>query len=104
VIACWIEGAWGSFCSYYNGPPTKNKRIDIRKPIGVGISSPRRVSAGLLAEHLRTRIFLMNLVSDARRHLGLEPLPPFSLPDPSSLQTPDHPENPLPQSEAAEGD
>ena len=32
-----------------------------------------------LAEHLCTRIFLMNRVSEAREHLGLEPLPRFEL-------------------------
>ena len=28
VVVCWIEGNWGSFFSYFNGSPTKNKRFD----------------------------------------------------------------------------
>lgn len=81
VFATWIEGAWGSYTSYSNGPPTKNKKRDVRRPLGVGVSAPVVVPPGVLAEHLRARVFLMNLVSAARAHLGLEPLPPFALPD-----------------------
>ena len=79
VYACWIEGGWGSYMSYFNGPPTKNKKKDVRRPIGVGISSPITVPPELLADHLSTRIYLMNLVLAARSHLGLPPLPPFEL-------------------------
>ena len=28
VVVCWIEGGWGCYFSYYNGPPTVNKRFD----------------------------------------------------------------------------
>jgi 1-acyl-sn-glycerol-3-phosphate acyltransferase len=80
VFAAWIEGAWGSYTSYANGPPTKNKKKDVRRPLGVGVSAPVVVPADVLAEHLRARVYLMNLVSAARAHLGLEPLPPFELP------------------------
>lgn len=79
VFAAWIEGAWGSYTSYYNGRPTKNKPKDFRRPIGVGVSSAVTIPPDELAEHLRARIDLMNLVSEARRHLGLEPLPRFEL-------------------------
>ncbi len=80
IFATWIEGAWGSYTSYFNGPPTKNKKKDFRRPIGVGMSAAITIPPELLDEHLRTRIYLMNLVSEARRHLGLDPLPRFELP------------------------
>jgi 1-acyl-sn-glycerol-3-phosphate acyltransferase len=79
VFACWVEGAWGSYTSYFNGPPTKNKKKDFRRPIGIGVSAPVTVPAEVLVDHLRTRIHLMNLVAQARAHLGLPPLPPFEL-------------------------
>jgi hypothetical protein len=80
VIAAWIEGAWGSWCSWKDGPPTKNKKFDIRRRIDVGFSSPITVPAALLENHWQTRVFLMNAVSASRKHLGLEPLPEFSVP------------------------
>jgi 1-acyl-sn-glycerol-3-phosphate acyltransferase len=79
VFAAWIEGAWGSYTSYFNGPPTKNKKKDFRRPIGVGMSAAVTIPPEELDEHLRTRLHLMNLVSEARKHLGLEPLPRFEL-------------------------
>jgi 1-acyl-sn-glycerol-3-phosphate acyltransferase len=81
VFATWIEGGWGSYTSYFNGAPTKNKKKDFRRAIGVGVSASATVPPDLLEEHLRTRIHLMNLVSEARKHLGLDPLPPFALPE-----------------------
>lgn len=81
VYATWIEGAWGSYTSYFNGAPTKNKKRDFRRPISVGVSVAVTIPPEMLEEHLRTRIHLMNLVSEARKHLGLEPLPPFALPE-----------------------
>jgi 1-acyl-sn-glycerol-3-phosphate acyltransferase len=80
VYATWIEGGWGSFTSYFNGPPTKNKKKDFRRPVGVGVSAPVAVPSAELEDHLRTRIHLMNLVGEARKHIGLPPLPPFALP------------------------
>jgi 1-acyl-sn-glycerol-3-phosphate acyltransferase len=80
VYTCWIEGAWGSYMSYFNGPPTKNKKKDLRRPIGIGVSAPVTIPAEVLADHLPTRIYLMNLVLAARAHLGLPALPPFELP------------------------
>jgi 1-acyl-sn-glycerol-3-phosphate acyltransferase len=79
VFAAWIEGAWGSYTSYFNGRPTQNKKKDFRRPIGVGMSAAVTVPAEELDEHLRARTHLMNLVSEARKHLGLEPLPRFEL-------------------------
>jgi hypothetical protein len=80
VLACWIEGAWGSWASYHNGPPTKNKKPDFRRPIGVGLSEPVAVKPEVLANHLQTRLALMNMVLAARGHLGLPPLPGVELP------------------------
>jgi 1-acyl-sn-glycerol-3-phosphate acyltransferase len=80
VYACWIEGGWGSYMSYFNGPPTKNKRKDVRRPIGVAVAAPVRVPPEVLENHLPTRIHLMNLVLGARAHLDLPPLSPFELP------------------------
>lgn len=80
VFACWIDGNWGSYTSYRGGPPTKGKRPDFRRPIGVGVSDPVSLPAEVLGGHLPTRIHLMNLVAAARAHLGLPPLPPFELP------------------------
>jgi 1-acyl-sn-glycerol-3-phosphate acyltransferase len=79
IYACWIEGAWGSFMSYFNGLPTKNKKKDKRRPIGIGMSAPITIPTEELEEHLRTRIHLMNVVVAARENLGLSPLPPFEL-------------------------
>jgi 1-acyl-sn-glycerol-3-phosphate acyltransferase len=81
VFAAWIEGGWGSYTSYAGGAPTKNKKKDFRRPIDVGLSAAVTVPPEVLAEHLATRIHLMNLVSRARAHIGLEPLPPFKLPE-----------------------
>ena len=80
VFACWIEGGWGSYCSYRGGKPMKNKKPDLRRPIGVGISAPVVVDAATLEGHLATRLFLMNRVAAARSHLGLPELPVFELP------------------------
>jgi 1-acyl-sn-glycerol-3-phosphate acyltransferase len=83
VFACWIEGGWGSYCSYYNGKPTKNKKPDFRRPIRVGVSAAVVVDPATLESHLPTRLFLMNQVAEARKHLGLPELPAYELPQKS---------------------
>ncbi|HEY1187851.1 MAG TPA: lysophospholipid acyltransferase family protein [Gemmata sp.] len=80
VFAAWIEGGWGSYTSHANGAPTKNKRPDFRRAIRVGLSAGVTVPSEVLDGHLPTRTHLMNLVSGARTHWGLEPLPRFELP------------------------
>ena len=80
VICCWIEGSWGSKFSWKGGPPTKNKKMDFRLPINIGVSAPEVVPVDILTDGMRTRIHLMNRVSAARAHLGLPPLPAFELP------------------------
>ncbi|HEY1861830.1 MAG TPA: MFS transporter [Gemmataceae bacterium] len=71
VVACWIEGNWGSYTSYFKGPPTANKRLDWRRPIGVGLASPQILDAGVLADQRATRTFLMRACLEARKYLGL---------------------------------
>jgi 1-acyl-sn-glycerol-3-phosphate acyltransferase len=73
VMACWIEGGWKSYFSYFNGPPTKNKRFDFWRRIRVGVGSPQVLGRDVLESHRATRCLLMEACLDARRHLGLEP-------------------------------
>lgn len=80
VVCCWIEGAWGSYSSHWNGPPGKNKPKEGVHAISIGMSEPIVIPKDVLGHHLKTRIHLMNEVSKARAHLGLEPLPTFDLP------------------------
>ncbi len=81
VFACWIEGGWGSYTSFFNGKPTQNKRPDIRRRLGVGVAAPITMPATTLENHLRTRIALMNRVADVRKLLGLSELPAYELPE-----------------------
>jgi 1-acyl-sn-glycerol-3-phosphate acyltransferase len=74
LFACWIEGAWGSFVSHRGGPPTKGKRPDVWRSIRIGVLGPIAVDPATLVDHMTTRTFLMQQVSEARRPLGLEPL------------------------------
>jgi 1-acyl-sn-glycerol-3-phosphate acyltransferase len=74
VVVCWIEGGWGSFFSYFGGPPTKNKRFDIRRPLAIGVGAPHKLDAEVLADHRTTRQYLMQKCSEARTFIGLEPL------------------------------
>ena len=80
VFSCWIEGGWLSYCSYFNGPPTKNKRPDFRRRIDVAVPAPIQLDAETLSKHLTTRIALMNAVLESRRLLNLPEVPAFELP------------------------
>jgi 1-acyl-sn-glycerol-3-phosphate acyltransferase len=71
VCVCWIEGGWGSYFSYKNGPPGKNKPVDRHRPIDIAISEPRSLAADVLADHHSTRRWLQQAVLDCRSHLGL---------------------------------
>lgn len=81
VVTCWIEGGWGSYTSYFNGKPTKNKKPDFRRRIEVGVPAPTTGKTILLETHLQTRFALMNHVAEARKLLGLPDLPPYDLPE-----------------------
>jgi 1-acyl-sn-glycerol-3-phosphate acyltransferase len=72
VLICWIEGGWGSFTSYANGPPLRNKPLDRRRPIDIAVCEPRVLSPELLADQRATREYLWKACLDARRHLGIE--------------------------------
>jgi 1-acyl-sn-glycerol-3-phosphate acyltransferase len=93
VFACWIEGGWGSYTSYANGPPTKNKKLDFRRPLTIAVSDAITVPAAVLADHMPTRLHLMNLVAAARAHIGLTPLPPFEMPTKGDDKSEEPPEN-----------
>lgn len=75
VVACWIEGGWGSYASYFGGPPAVNKHLDLRRPIEIALETPQPLDPALLADQHATRAYLMRACLDARRHLGLPPLP-----------------------------
>jgi 1-acyl-sn-glycerol-3-phosphate acyltransferase len=76
VVACWIEGGWGSYMSFYNGPPTKNKKMDFFRLIRIGISEPQVLSLSVLSDQIHTRRYLMHACLHARTFLGLPELPP----------------------------
>jgi 1-acyl-sn-glycerol-3-phosphate acyltransferase len=77
VIVCWIEGGWGSYMSFFNGPPMKNKKIDCRRPIGIGVSKPQVIDLDMLLDPVKTRKHLMRACLNAREYLGL-PVPEVS--------------------------
>jgi 1-acyl-sn-glycerol-3-phosphate acyltransferase len=72
VVVCWIEGGWGSFFSYHNGPPFRNKRFDWRRRIDVALAEPQVLGEALLADQRATRAYLRRACLGCRRHLGLE--------------------------------
>ncbi len=74
VCAAWIEGSWGSYFSYKNGPPGKNKKPDRFHPIDIAFSEPHPADPTTLADHHTTRAWLRRAVLDCRVHLGL-PVP-----------------------------
>ncbi len=74
VMACWIEGGWGSVVSHKGGPPLKNKGLKNFGRIEIGFREPIIVPPEILADQMKTRLFLMNEVSLARVPLGLKPL------------------------------
>src|SRR5262249_51535155 len=72
VVTVWIEGSWGSFFSYRNGPPGKNKRLDGWRRIDIAPSEPAPVPPEALADHRATRQYLQDAVLACRKHLGLK--------------------------------
>ena len=80
-MVCWIEGGWGSYTSYYGGRPTVNKHLDWWRPVDIGMAAAQVLDPSLLADQRATRAYLMQVCLEARRHLGLEPLP-FTEPTP----------------------
>lgn len=72
VFTCWIEGGWGSYFSYWKGPPTKNKKLDFRRHIQVAVAAPEAIDPAVLEDHRDTRSYLMRKCVAARGILGLE--------------------------------
>lgn len=73
VVVCWIEGNWGSYFSYKDGPPTKNKKFDLRRRIDIVLGEPHTLPAEALDEHQATRGRLMRECLSLRQVLGLAP-------------------------------
>jgi 1-acyl-sn-glycerol-3-phosphate acyltransferase len=73
VVFCWIEGGWGTFTSYYLGPPGRNKPLDFRRRIDIAIESPQILDAAVLADQRAARQHFLQACLDCRRYLGLEP-------------------------------
>jgi 1-acyl-sn-glycerol-3-phosphate acyltransferase len=72
VVACWIEGNWGSFFSHRGGPPMKNKYPDFWRTITVMMREPILLPPDVLADAQATRQYLMDLVLGLRE----EPIAP----------------------------
>lgn len=71
VLMCWIEGGWGSFTSYFKGPPLHNKWLDWRRHIEIVVDTPRILDPAILADQHATRQYLMRACLECRRYLGL---------------------------------
>jgi 1-acyl-sn-glycerol-3-phosphate acyltransferase len=70
VLICWIEGGWGSFTSYAQGPPLRNKPLDRRRPIDIAVCEPRVLPPEVLADQRATRAYLWKACLEARRYLA----------------------------------
>jgi 1-acyl-sn-glycerol-3-phosphate acyltransferase len=88
VVVCWIEGGWGSWSSYFNGPPMTNKPLDWRRPIAVALAEPRAIDPSVLADQRATRAYLRRAVLECRRYLGLE-VPEEDKPDDEAAEEKD---------------
>ena len=69
VVTCWIEGNWGSFFSYWRGPPMTHKFPDFWRRITIVISEPLLVPPEILTAHQPVRQYLMDAVGDLRKLL-----------------------------------
>ena len=72
VAVLWIEGGFGTYFSYKNGPPGKNKHIDWWRHIDIGISGVQPLPPSILVDHRTTRDYLHRTCLECRRYLGLE--------------------------------
>jgi 1-acyl-sn-glycerol-3-phosphate acyltransferase len=88
VVACWIEGGWGSYYSYRNGPPMKNKPKDWWRRIEVVFAEPEVLSPEMLADREGTRNYLRQKVLECRQHLGV---PTGSPPESANQPEPETP-------------
>jgi 1-acyl-sn-glycerol-3-phosphate acyltransferase len=69
VVACWIEGGWRSYTSFYNGPPGRGKPIDFLRTVSIALAMPGEVPPDVLADKNATRQYLMEAVVSLRRYL-----------------------------------
>ncbi|MGL4420176.1 MAG: lysophospholipid acyltransferase family protein [Gemmataceae bacterium] len=74
IVCCWIEGSWGSYFSFWNGPPMKNKPLLRRRSITIGVGPCTTIPRAMLDHHMTTRQHGMKLTLAARAELGLPPL------------------------------
>jgi len=72
IVICRVEGGWGTYTSYFRGPPFVNKRMDWKKPIDIAVGSPFFLAKEVLVDQRATRAFLMQACLDGRNTLGLE--------------------------------
>ncbi len=85
IIPIWVEGAWGSYASYYKGPPFINKKIDFLREIKVVAGELRVIPKELLAEHRLTRKYLQEAVLANRTIIGLQKTESETTPDSSNI-------------------
>jgi 1-acyl-sn-glycerol-3-phosphate acyltransferase len=71
VLVCWIEGGWGSFTSYWNGPPMHGKGLDWRRRIDIALEKPHPIEAAILADQQATRQYLRRACLECLRYLKL---------------------------------
>src|SRR5262249_54904465 len=90
VVVCWIEGGWGSYTSYKNGPPMPHKSLDWRRKIDIAVTEPQVLEPSLLADQRATRRYLMRVCREARGFLGL-PVPPDSAVSADSVEAEEEP-------------
>lgn len=69
VVPCWIEGNWGSYFSWKDGPPMRNKPFDWGRTITVVLGEPMTVPASLLTDHRDARRYLEQAVLNLRELL-----------------------------------
>lgn len=74
VVVCWIEGGWGSYFSYFNGPPTKDKSFDFFRDIAIAVGEPEVVDPEILCDQRKTRLYFMEKCGKLRELLGLDPV------------------------------
>jgi 1-acyl-sn-glycerol-3-phosphate acyltransferase len=79
VIPIWIEGNWGDYFSFKDGPPMTNKKFKLQRKIDVEHGTPFMVPAEILEHQMQTRIYLMNKLLEVREQLGLPPIPRFEV-------------------------
>jgi 1-acyl-sn-glycerol-3-phosphate acyltransferase len=80
VVACWVEGGWGSLTSWRDGPPLHGKPLDWRRDIAVGVNAPEVISPAVLAEDQATRLYLMQACLQSRMHLPQAIAPTMHVP------------------------